>query len=161
AVQDVDRAQQYLDRLADQQVQVVGLDHEIVVRVGIVRIHAQRIVGTNVADIRRAEPAVLPRKAAAPLPLLADDLELGRSFRDRDKLVPYKQTRNQHGRDAHRGHYREPPLELLVLRIVHRPSSLLVTEGEYAIGREQEDGGENDPAYPECEVDRVVDVTPV
>jgi hypothetical protein len=36
-----------------------------------------------------------------------------------------------------------------------------VTEAEYAIGHEQDDGGENDPGYPECDDDRVVDVTPV
>src|SRR5262249_54463893 len=161
AVQDVDRAQQYLDRLAEQQVQVLGLDHDIVLRVRIVWIQAQRVVRTDVAGIRRAEPAVFPRKAEAPLPLPADDLDLGRPFRDRDKLVPYKQTGSQHGHDAHRGPYSEPPLKLFVLRIVHRPSSLLVTEAEYAIGHEQDDGGENEPGDPECEIDRAVDVTPV
>src|SRR2546430_3802300 len=161
AVPDVDRALQKLDRLDERQVQVVGFDHDIVLRVGIVWIQAQRVVGPDVPDIGRAEPAVFPRKAEAPLPLPADDLDLGRPLRDRDKLVPYEQTGSQHGPDAHRGHYAEPPLKLFVLRIVHRRSSRLVTEAEYAIGHEQDDGGENDPGYPECDDDRVVDVTPV
>jgi len=142
-------------------VQVVGFDHDIVVRVGIVWIQAQRVVGTDVLGIGRAEPAIFPWKAEAPLPLPADDLDLGRPFRDRDELVPYKQTGRQHGPDAHRGHDGEPPLELLVLRIVYRPCSLLVTEAEYAIGHEQEDGGESNAGDPERDADRVVDVTPV
>src|SRR6266852_2813505 len=141
--------------------QVVGFDHDIVVPVGIVWIQAQRVVGTDVAGIGRAEPAVFPWKAEAPLPLLADDLDLGRPFRDRDKLVPYNHAGSQHGPDPHGGRYGEPPLKLFVLRIVHRPSSRLMTEAEYAIGHEQDDGGEDDPGYPECQVDRVVDVTPV
>src|SRR5436853_2321948 len=161
AVQDVDRALQKLDRLVERQVQVVGFDHDIVLRVGIVWIQAQRVVGTDVLDIGRAEPAVFPRKAEAPVPLPADDLDLGRPLRDRDKLVPYEQTGRQHGPDAHRGPDGEPPLDLLVIRIVYRPCSLLVTEAEYAIGREQDDGGESDPGYPECDDDRVVDVFPV
>src|SRR5215212_9303119 len=103
---------------------------------------AQRVVGSDVAGIRRAEPAIFSWKAEAPLPLLADHLDLGRPFGDRDKLVPHKQTGRQHGPDSHRSHYGEPPLELFALRIVHRPSSLLVTEAEYAIGHEQDDGGE-------------------
>ena len=157
-VQDVDGAEQYLDRLADRQVQIVAFDHDIVLPVGIVRIQAQGVVGTDVSGIGRAEPAVLPRKAKAPLPLLAHDLELGRSFRDRDELVPDEQARRQHGRDAHRGHDGEPPLQLLVLRLVGRPSSLLVAEAEHAIGHEQDDGGENDSGNPERDDDRVIDV---
>src|SRR5262249_46206314 len=147
--------------LTERQVQVVGYDHDIVVRIAIVWVQAQRVVRTDVLGIGRAEPAIFPRKAEVPLPLLADDLDLGRPFRDRDKLAPYKQAGSQHGPDAHPGHYAEPPLKLFILRIIHRPSSLLVTEAEYAIGYEQENGGENDPGYPECDDDRVVDVTPV
>src|SRR5260221_14216403 len=124
-------------------------------------IQAQRVVGTDVLGIGRAEPAVFPRKAEAPLPLPADDLDLGCPLRDRDKLVPYEQTGSQHGSDAHRGHYGEPPLKLFVLRLVHRPSSRLVTEAEYAIGREQDDGGETDPGYSECDNEPPVDGSPV
>src|SRR5947209_16920719 len=133
----------------------------MVVCVAIVWIQAPRVVVTAVLSIGRAGPAVFPRKAEAPLPLLADDLDLGRTLRDRDELVPYEQAGSQHGPDAHRGHYGEPPLELFVLWIVYRPSSRLVTEAEYAIGHKQDDRGENGPGNPECEVDRVIDVTPV
>src|SRR2546423_8164499 len=140
--------------------QILGSDHDIVVRVGIVWIQAQSVVITDVPGIGRAEPAVFPRKAEAPLPLPADDLDLGRPLRDRDKLVPYEQTGSQHGPDAHRGHYAKPPLKLFVLRIVHRRSSRLVTEAEYAIGHEQEDGGEKDPGYPRCDEDRVCHLNP-
>ena len=108
-----------------------------------------------------AQSAVFPRKAEAPLPLLADGLGLGRPLRDRDELSPYEQAGSQHGRDAHRGHYREPPFELFVLWFVCRPCSRLVTETEYAIRRKQDNCGENAPGNPECDDDRVVDVAPV
>src|SRR5712692_9388761 len=141
--------------------QVVDFDHDIVVRVAIVWIQAQRVVRADVPGIGRAQPAVFPWKAEAPLPLLADDPDLGRPLRDRDELVPYEQAGSQHGPDTHRGHYGEPPLELFVLWIVYRPSSRLVTEAEYAIGHEQDDGGESNAGNPERDADRVVDVTPV
>src|SRR5207247_9450044 len=101
-----------------------GRSRDIVLRVGIGSLQGQRVVVTDVLDIGRAEPAVFPRKAEAPLPLPADDLDLGRPLRDRNKLVPYEQTGSQHGPDAHRGHDGEPTLELLVLRIACRPASL-------------------------------------
>ena len=60
----------------------------------------------------------LPRQAEAPLPLLTHDLDLGRSFRDGDELVPHKQPRPQQGRDSHRGPDSERPLQPIVLRLV-------------------------------------------
>ncbi len=56
--------------------------------------------------------------------------------------------------------YREPPLQPLVLRLVSCPCSLLVAEAEHAIGHEQTNGDENHAGDPECDDDRVVDVTP-
>src|SRR5262249_61421162 len=126
-----------------------------------VGVRAKGLVSADVRGVAVAPPPASPGKPKAPPPLPANDLDIGRPFRDRDKLVPYEQTGCQHGPDAQRSHYGQPPLELFVFRIVHRPSSRLVTEAEYAIGHEQDDGGENDPAYPECEIDCAVDVAPI
>src|SRR4029453_5003763 len=95
------------------------------------------------------------------LPLLAENLEFRRLFRDRYELVPYEQTGSQHAGDAHRGQSGEPPFHLLVLRLVRRPPSLLVTIAEHAIGDKKDDGYEHDPGDPERDDDRAIDVTPV
>ncbi len=92
-VHDVDGAEQNLNRLPDRHVQVTADDHDIVLPVGIVRIHTQRIVGTDVPRIRRAEQAVLCLEGGSSTPLLTHDLDLGRLFRDVDELVPYEQPR--------------------------------------------------------------------
>src|SRR3546814_260075 len=93
--------------------------------------------------------------------LLAQNLNFRRVFRDRDELVPYEQAGSQHARDAHRGQSGEPPLQLLVLRLVRRPPSLLVAIAEHAIGHEKNDGDENDSGDPEGDDDRVIDVAPI
>src|SRR6185312_6110167 len=143
AVHDVYRAEQHLDRLAKRQVQVVAFDHDIVARAGIVWIQAQRVVRADVHGIGSAESAVFSWKAEAPLPLLADGLDFGRPWRHRDELGPDEQAGSQHGSDANRGPYGEPPLELLVLWFVCRLCSRLVAEAEHAIGHKQDDCGEN------------------
>src|ERR1700730_5111795 len=93
-VHDIDGAEQYLDRLPERQVQLAASDHDIVLPVGIVRIQTQGIVGTDVAWIGRAEPAVPSREAKAPLPLLTHYLKLRCLLRDRDVLVPHDQSRH-------------------------------------------------------------------
>src|SRR3546814_5830643 len=69
--------------------------------------------------------------------LLAQNLTFRRVFRDRDELVPYEEAGCQHARDAHRGQSGEPPLQLLVLRLVRRPPHLLVAIAEHAIRSEE------------------------
>jgi hypothetical protein len=50
-VHDIDRAEQDLHRLVDRQVQVVGFNHNVVVRIAIVRIQTQGIAWTHVLGI--------------------------------------------------------------------------------------------------------------
>src|SRR3981081_2486719 len=160
-VQDIDGAEQNLDRLADWKVQVAAFDHNVVLPMRIVGIQAQRVVGTDVADIGCAQPAILPREAEAPAPLLTHDLDFGSVRRNRDELVPDNQAGCQHGSDADRSPYGEPPFELFVFGIVGCLPSLLVMKAEDAIGHERNDREENRPGDPERDVDRVVDVAPV
>src|SRR6202048_1177252 len=160
-VQDIDGAEQNLDRLPDWEVQVATFDHNIVLPMRIVGIQAQRGVGTDVAGIGRAHPAILPREAEAPAPLLAHDLDLGSVRRNRDELVPDNQAGCQHGSDADSSPYGEPPFDLFVSGLVGCPPSLLVMKAEDAIGHERDDREENRPGDPERDGDRVVDVAPV
>ena len=62
-VQNVDGAEQHLDWLPDRQVQVVTVDHNVVLPVGIVGIQSQRVVRADVVGIGCAQPAVLTREA--------------------------------------------------------------------------------------------------
>src|SRR3979409_2464323 len=127
----------------------------------IVGVQAQWVVGTDVADIGRAHPAILSRKAEAPAPLLAHDLDLGSASRNRYELGPDNQAGCQHGSAADRSPYGEPPFKLFVFGLVGCPPSLLVMKTEDAIGHERDDREENCPGDPESYVDRVVDVAPV
>src|SRR3546814_21187949 len=61
-VQDVYRAEQYLDRLAERQVQVVPLDDDIILPVWILRVQTQGVVGVHVPAAGRAQPPVFPRE---------------------------------------------------------------------------------------------------
>src|SRR3982074_3243442 len=58
-VQDIDGAEQNLDRLPDWEVQVAVFDHNVVLPMRIVGIQAQRGVATDVADTGPAHPALL------------------------------------------------------------------------------------------------------
>ena len=127
----------------------------------VVGIQAHRVVGTDGADIGCAHPAILPREAEAPAPLLAHDLDVGSLRRNRDELVPDEQAGCQHGSDADRSPYREPPFEFFVFGLVGCLPSLLVMKAEHAIGHERDDREENRPGDPERYVDRVVDIAPV
>src|SRR3546814_5120627 len=137
-VQDVYRAEQYLDRLAERQVQVVPLDDDIILPVWILRVQTQGVVGVHVPAAGRAQPPVFPREPITPLPLLPHDLELGRAFRNRDELVPYEQAGGQPRRDPCPGPYADRPLQLLALRLVCRTSSRPMVEAEDAVGRSEE-----------------------
>src|ERR1700692_1574127 len=98
--------------------------HDIVLTLGIVGVDRERILRTREANIRGAEHAVLAGKTIAEIPLLPDDLDLRRSGRHGDELAPHQQARREHGGYADRGHDREPPFELLILRFVVRPEAL-------------------------------------
>jgi len=76
-------AEQNLDRLPDREVQVAIFDDDVVLPVRVVAIQAHGVVGTDVADIGCAHSAILARKAEAPLPLLAHDLDFGGVRRNR------------------------------------------------------------------------------
>ena len=141
--------------------QVAIFDDDVVLPVRVVAIQAHGVVGTDVADIGGTHPAILARKAEAPLPLLAHDLDLGRVRRNRDELVPDKQARCQHGCNADPGPDAEPPFELLVFRIIVRLSSFLVMKAEDAIGHESDHREEHHAGDPEGDADGVVDVAPV
>ena len=54
-VQDVDGAKQHLHRLADRQMQVGRLDHDVVLAVRVIRVETERVVGADVARVGRAE----------------------------------------------------------------------------------------------------------
>ncbi|MGX1141778.1 hypothetical protein AB7M11_006014 [Bradyrhizobium ottawaense] len=108
-----------------------------------------------------AEPPVLARKAEAPLPLLAHDLDLGGVRRHGHELMPDHEAGRQHGRDTDSGPDAQPPFELFVLGIVISPSSLFVVKAEDAIGHEGDYGDENKARDPERDVDGVVDIGPV
>ena len=135
-MQHIDRAEQHLDRLADRQMQIGRFDHDIVLAVGIAGDHAQRIFSADVAGVGCAELAVLAGQAETPLPLLADDFDLGCVARNVDELAPDEQAGNQQGRDPDRGDDRQPRFEPLVLRFVGRPVPFPMTEAEDAIGHE-------------------------
>src|SRR6266446_407226 len=160
-VQDVYGAEQRLDRLADGEMYLGARHQDVVLSVGIVRIHAKRVFIADVPGIDGAHHPVLPGEAKAPAPLLAHGLEYARVFRDLDEFRPHEQAGGQHGGDAHRGQSGEPPFQLLVLGFVLRPFALLVTVADRGIGHEQIDGDEDKPRDPEREADGVVHRTPV
>src|SRR3546814_19191942 len=87
-VQDVYRAEQYLDRLAERQVQVVPLDDDIILPVWILRVQTHGGVGVHVPAAGRAQPPVFPREPITPLPLLHHNLPIGRASRNTYALVP-------------------------------------------------------------------------
>ena len=63
--------------------QVGRLDDDVVLAVRIVGDQAERIFGGDLSRVGGAELAVLAGQAEAPLPLLADDLDLGGIARER------------------------------------------------------------------------------
>src|ERR671912_1979591 len=103
--------------------QICRLDHDVVLPIEIVRGHAEWILRTDVADVGRAQSAILSGQSEAPLPLLSDNLDLGRIFRDRDELAPDNKARSQHGCHSYSCGYGQPPFEPLVLRLVCRAPS--------------------------------------
>src|SRR6516225_10490042 len=160
-MQYINRAEQDLDRLADGEMQVRVFDDNVVLPIRIIAVQAHGVVGTDVADIGRAQPTILARQAEAPLPLLAHDLDLGGVCRNRHELVPNEKAWRQHGRDAYPGADSEPPFEPFVFGVIGGLPSLLVVKAEDAISHEHDDRGENKPGDPERDVDCVVDVAPV
>src|SRR5438309_8034621 len=91
-VQDVYGAEQRLDRLAPGEMQLRARYQDVVLSVGIVGIHAERVFIADVFGIDGAHHAVLPGEAKSPVPLLAHGLEYARVFRDLDEIRPYKQA---------------------------------------------------------------------
>src|SRR4029079_1670788 len=91
-MQDVHGAEQDLNRLPDGQMQVAIFDDDVVLPMRIVAVQAHGVLGTDVADIGRAELAILARQAEAPLPLLAHDLDLGGVWRNGHELMPDDQA---------------------------------------------------------------------
>ena len=160
-VQNVDGAEQRLDRFADGKMHLRARYQDVVASEGIVRIDAKRILVTDIAGIDGAQHAVLPGEAIAPVPLPAHGLEHRRVLRDVDELRPDKQAGGQHSDDSDRGQSNQPPLELFVLGFVVRQMSLPLTVTHHAIGHEQIHGDENGSRDPERERYGVVDRAPI
>ena len=92
-MQDVQGAKQYPDRLVERQVQILaGFNENIVLSVWIVWIQAKRVIAIHQADIARTHDAVDPRRAEAPHPLLAHDLDIDwyvHRHRTEDEVLPW------------------------------------------------------------------------
>ena len=134
---------------------------DVVAAGGVFGVHTHRVIDACMAHIDVAERAVFTGEAEAPVPLLADGLELGRVLGNGDELTPDDQTWGKHGYDADRCDDREPGLELLVLWIVFRLEALAVAEVDDAIDEEEIDGDENDTRYNEGDIDCRIDHVPV
>src|SRR5258708_19690797 len=111
---------------------------------------------TDITGIGGPKAAVFSEKPIAPLPLLSYDLDLGRTGRNCDELVPDNQPGCQHGCDTDSGHYGEPPFKLLVFGLVGCLPSLLVTEAEDTIAHQSNDPRENATRDPELHGDRLL-----
>ena len=160
-VQHVVGAQQRLVGLIHRQMHGVGGDEHVVVAARIVRIHAEGVVGLDVAHVHGAELAVFAGEAERPLPLLRQHLELLRFLRHVHVVVPDDQPRRQHGHHAHRGDDGERPLQARVLRLVLRPRILSMAVLPQAVDHEQAHRHEHHAAHPEGDEHRGVDAAPV
>ena len=87
-MQDVYRAELQLDRLTHREMQLRACYQDIVLPVGIVWIHTERVLIGDETGIDGSQDAVLPGSAIVEVPLPADDLEHRRVFRDLDELRP-------------------------------------------------------------------------
>ena len=162
-MEHVGRAQQRADRLIHGQVHRRRRDHDVVLAGGIRGVDAERVVDAHESHLGAAELAVLAGQPIAPVPLLADGLEVRRFLGHRDEVGPDEQTRRQHRGDADGREYGQDDLELLALGLVVGLSALALAlaESPDAVRGEQVHGHEHDAADPERDVDREVDRAPV
>ncbi len=160
-VQHVLGAQHHLDRAPDRQVQLVGLNEDVVAAIGIARVDPERVVRRDMGDFCGAEHAVGARIAKGPLPLLPGRLDDRGVVGNGYKFMPGKQAGREHAGDADRGPESQTLFEASILRLVVRAIARPVPVSPDRHGHEQVERDECDCADPQGNVQRGVDRSPV
>jgi hypothetical protein len=136
-------------------------DQHVILADRIVRIHAKRIVDTDLRGVGRAQLPIFAGKAIRPGPLLAEHFDQRGVFRHVDELGPHRQARREHRRDADRCDAGEPPLELFVLGFVVRLVTRTMAVPDDGVGHKQVHRHEHDAGDPESHVDGRIHGVPV
>ena len=160
-MQHVLGTQQEFHRAVDRNACLGVLDQHVVLAVGVIGIHSERVVGADAFGIDLTEFAVLARVTIAPVPLLANGFNLVGVLGHIDEARPNEQAGRQHRGNTDCCHYSQPGFELFVLRLVGRPSIFLVAKLDDAVRHEKVDRHEHGTRHPERDIDREIDHRPV
>src|SRR6056300_1026188 len=113
------------------------VNDDIVLAVRVFWVDAEGVQLAYEFSVGCAELAVGAWVAEIPLPLLPHDFELCGFFRRSHKICPYKKTGCEHRDNTYSGDRRQPALKFVVLWLINRFVTWLLTEFVNTVGQEE------------------------